>query len=154
MFLDFFYSFLKRAPQSNVCISRNITWNFLGCISKSKLAFPQYNKTYLSVIAFIVFILHEIENRKFFLGHPVVYHLIKYHLMLFVTTELKAFLCGVKSPNKQLKAHCLPLDWISKLSSPWWINVSAQIYLHYSALFLWRKGIMKSTCIKSNIRQP
>jgi hypothetical protein len=57
MFLDFFYSFLKRAPNSN--------------ISVSQLAFPEYNKIYLSVIAFIIFALHEIKQRKFFLGHPV-----------------------------------------------------------------------------------
>jgi hypothetical protein len=68
----FFYSFLKRASNSNICISRNITWNIYGCISRSKLAFPQYNKCYLSVIAFIVFTSHEIKQRKFFLGHPVV----------------------------------------------------------------------------------
>jgi predicted transcriptional regulator of viral defense system len=36
-----------------------------------KLALSEYNITYLSAIAFIVFTLHEIKQRKFFLGHPV-----------------------------------------------------------------------------------
>jgi hypothetical protein len=40
---------------------------------RSKLAFSKYNKIYLSVIAFIVFILHEIKQRKSFLGHPVYF---------------------------------------------------------------------------------
>jgi hypothetical protein len=31
----------------------------------------QYNKTYFSVVAVIVFTLHEIKQRKLFLGHPV-----------------------------------------------------------------------------------
>ena len=38
---------------------------------KSKLALPEYNKIYLSVIAFIVFTLHQVKQRKFFGRHPV-----------------------------------------------------------------------------------
>jgi hypothetical protein len=49
-----------------------IKYHFWGCISKSKLAFPEYNRIYLSAIAFIVFTLHQIKQRKFFGGHPVV----------------------------------------------------------------------------------
>jgi hypothetical protein len=81
----FFYSFLKRAPNSNICISRNIKYHFWGCISKSKLAFPEYNIIYLSAIAFIVFTLHQIKQRKFFLGHPVVVAVVdvKYELRYY-----------------------------------------------------------------------
>jgi hypothetical protein len=32
------------------------------------------NKIYLSVIAFIVFTLHEIKQRKFFGGHPGIFY--------------------------------------------------------------------------------
>ena len=49
----------------------HVILNEIGCTSKSKLAFPKYNKMYFSVIAFVVFILHEIKQRKFFGGHPV-----------------------------------------------------------------------------------
>jgi predicted transcriptional regulator of viral defense system len=55
----------------NVDSSVNIAQIFKCYISKSKLALSEYNITYLSAIAFIVFTLHEIKQRKFFLGHPV-----------------------------------------------------------------------------------
>ena len=79
----YFYSFLKRAPNSNICISRNIKHHFWGCISKSKLAFPEYNRIYLSAIAFIVFTLHQIKQRTFFWGHPVVEQFAFAHSVCF-----------------------------------------------------------------------
>jgi uncharacterized membrane protein YesL len=63
-------------------------------ISKSKLAFRPYNKTYLSVIAFIVFTLHEIKHRKFFLGHPVyIYiYLIIYEIKYKTNVVTQSFM--------------------------------------------------------------
>jgi hypothetical protein len=68
----FFYSFLKRAPNSNICISRNIKYHIWGCISKSKLAFPEYNRIYLSAIRFIVFYVTSNQTAQVFFGTPYI----------------------------------------------------------------------------------
>ena len=63
------FSIVKYAYSiSNINSSVNVAQTFECYISKSKLAFSLYNKTYSS--AFIVFTLHEIKQRKFFFGTP------------------------------------------------------------------------------------
>ena len=55
----------------NACIFINIALKFKCYISNSKLALSECNGGYLSAIAVIVFMLHEVKQGIVFFGTPI-----------------------------------------------------------------------------------
>ena len=57
--------------RSNANISANIARKWTSCILKFKLIYSEFKDICLVAIALIFYILYEIKEEYFFLGHPV-----------------------------------------------------------------------------------
>ena len=73
LFSSFLNQFLKNRATWNVCISVNIAWECKSCISKFKLAIIEWNQSWFSLIAFLVFKLYWITQGYFLFAPPGIY---------------------------------------------------------------------------------